>query len=200
MAAPAEFTEEHHWGWKGPFLERVPFLEQPQLESWCGAAHRADVPAGTNRYLMSTMGTATGEKLRTIDRAQVFTVDRAMVVSVASGMALLAGLLLIYVPVIRHPVTLLVVAVLLGMAALVEPEATLLVSQAASLGVVLALVAAALRKNALRLRRSRGRGASALILDRSSSRYVRRPAAAGNDATTEIMTDMEPVPVADSQE
>jgi hypothetical protein len=57
-----------------------------------------------------------------------------------------AGLVLIYVPAVRHPVALLAAAVLLGAAAVRYPEPALLASQAASVGAVLAILAGWLRR------------------------------------------------------
>ena len=54
---------------------------------------------------------------------------------------MLIGLLLIYMPVFRHPVSLLCVGLVLLSGALLAPESILLVSQSAALGLVLVLVA-----------------------------------------------------------
>ena len=64
----------------------------------------------------------------------------------ASLVALGAGLALIYVPALRRPRTLAVAAGVLLLAALIEPELTLLAGQAASLGLALSLAALTLRR------------------------------------------------------
>ena len=71
----------------------------------------------------------------------------------ASGAALVAGLLLIYVPGSRHPAALLgAVVVLLGIGML-YPEPTLLFAQAVILGLALTLVAGLLERSVARRRR-----------------------------------------------
>ena len=71
----------------------------------------------------------------------------------AAGAALVAGLLLIYVPLSRHPATLLVVGVALLATGLIAPEPTLLLAQAASLGLALTLLAGMLERGVARRRR-----------------------------------------------
>ncbi len=75
--------------------------------------------------------------------------DRAL----GLGAALVAGLLLIYVPVSRHPATLLTMGMALLAAGLIAPEPTLLLAQAACLGLVLTLLAGMLERGAARRRR-----------------------------------------------
>ena len=62
----------------------------------------------------------------------------------ASGTALIVGLLLIYVPVTRHPAALLVAGAALATLGVLYPEPACLAAQASSLGLMLALVAALL--------------------------------------------------------
>ena len=74
------------------------------------------------------------------EQAEVHTAGRTWIV-LGLGRALVAGLLLIYVPASRHPATLLVVGIVLLAAGMIAPEPTLLLAQAASLGLVLTLLA-----------------------------------------------------------
>ena len=67
-------------------------------------------------------------------QAELHTAGRTWIVLWASGVALVAGLLLIYVPASRRPATLLVVGIGLLAAGLIAPEPTLLLAQAAGLG------------------------------------------------------------------
>ena len=138
VANPAGFTGEFRWGWQGYFWGRQPLLDQAQLESWVGAAPRDPLPERANLYLFSTLGN--------VEQAEVHTAGRAWIVLWASGAALVAGLLLIYVPASRHPATLLVVGIALLAAGLIAPEPTLLLAQAASLGLVLTLLAGLLER------------------------------------------------------
>ncbi len=146
LVNPDGFANEFHWGWQGYFWGRQPLLDQSQLESWIGATPRDPVSDRANLYLFSTLGN--------VERAEIRTAARTWIVFWASGAALVAGLLLIYVPAGRHPVTLLTVGMVLLASGLIVPEPTLLLAQAASLGLALSLLAGFLDRGAGR-RRSR---------------------------------------------
>jgi hypothetical protein len=88
-----------------------------------------------------------------VKQAEVRTAGRTWIVLWASGAALVAGLLLIYVPIGRHPATLLTLGTALLAAGLIAPEPTLLLAQAACLGLVLTLLAGMLERGAARRRR-----------------------------------------------
>jgi len=72
---------------------------------------------------------------------------------IASWAALVAGLLLIYVPRSRHPGTLLVVGIVLLCVGQLWPEPTVLFAQAAGLGLALTLLAGLLERGVARRRR-----------------------------------------------
>ena len=126
LAPPADLIPEYRWDWQGWHWGRQSVLDQPHLETWSGGRHLSDLAAQTNRYLFSTLGS--------VEKCTLRTVTRATLVLGASGLMLVAGLVLIYVPAVRHPVVLLLAAVLLGCAAISYPEPALLASQAASAG------------------------------------------------------------------
>ena len=107
---------------------------------------RDALPDRVNVYLFSSLGNVV--------QAEVRTAGRTWIVLLASGAALVAGLLLIYVPVSRHPATLLTMGMALLSAGLIAPEPTLLLAQAACLGLVLTLLAGMLERGAARRRRS----------------------------------------------
>ncbi len=144
LVAPEGFTSESPWSWTGYLFARHPLLEQPELEEWSGAVKRSPVSQETNRYLFSTTGYPGQAVLR--------TANRSWIVLGASGLALVAGLMLIYVPAGRHPATLLVAAVALACAGSLYPAPTLLVAQAASLGLGLTLLAGLLERSVARRR------------------------------------------------
>ncbi len=136
LTPPEGFAGEQTWTWRGFCWGRRPLLDQSQLENWVGVRPRA-APAGqVNEYLFSAFGN--------VDRCVVRTAGRSWIVLAASGAALLAGLLLIYVRRLSHPAVLLSATVLLAAAGLVYPEPAMLAAQAAVLGLALALVAAVL--------------------------------------------------------
>jgi len=191
IVAPSGFASEFNWGWNGAFWGRQPLLDQSQLEAWTGAPHRTGRPEETNCYLFSSLGT--------IGRCELRTASRSWIVLGASGAALVVGLLLIYVPASRHPGTLFAVAVLLLCAGLLYPEPTLLMSQAASLGLALTLLAGLLERSVARRRRGVVPGeTSSSILERDSTETEFRPRVAGNQASTDAIPAPMPLTPSDS--
>ncbi|MGO8744561.1 MAG: hypothetical protein ACLQNE_01100 [Thermoguttaceae bacterium] len=184
---PAEFAPEFVWGWNGMFWGRQPVMEQFQLETWAGARHFTELPSQTNRYLFSTLGAVT--------RCRIRTADRALIVLAASGLALVGGLLVIYVRACRHPAALLVAAIALAAAAILLPDAALLGTQAAGLGLLAAMAAALLRRSGVRRTRGVLRDPSSSVFERGSS--PASPRAAGN-ASTQIASPAVPVSIPDS--
>jgi hypothetical protein len=126
-------TAEQQWMWKNGGWGRQPNLRQQDLEHWIGATAQDPVPSKMNQYLFTSIGPVIDLQVRTLARATILLI--------VSGVTLLIGLLLIYAPVFRHPVSLLCVGLMLLCGALLAPESILLVSQAAALGLVLVLVA-----------------------------------------------------------
>jgi hypothetical protein len=115
-------------------------LSQAELEAWAGLRHPGNSPAptGMNVYLFSSLGR--------IESCEIVTAGRSTIVFASSGIALLAGLLLIYVRAARHPVVLLAAAALLAGLAAIYPELAMLAAQTSALGLALALLAAFLRQ------------------------------------------------------
>jgi hypothetical protein len=146
LSAPDGFAGEFSWDWNGYFWGRRPLLDQTQLESWVGGPHRTATPADCNCYLFSSFGA--------IDHGKLHTAGRSWIVLLASGAALIAGLLLLYVPRSRHPAALLLAAVLLAAVGLLYPEPAWLLAQAAGLGLALTLLAALLARGIVRPRPS----------------------------------------------
>jgi hypothetical protein len=159
VTPPKGFTGEFTWGWAGAFWGRQSLLEQEELETWVGTARRTTVPQATNRYLFSSLGD--------VRQCEFSTAGRSWIVLVASGAALVAGLLLIYVPVSRHPGCLFGAAVLLLCVGVIYPEPTLLIAQAAILGLGLTLLAGLLERSVARRRRA------AILPEAASSILVR---------------------------
>lgn len=134
LADPRGFVSEYRWGFMGYFWGRQPVLSQAELETWVGAEHRAAPSDGLNVYLFSTLGTIEGGEVR--------TASRALIVLLSSGTVLLIGLLLVYVPSLRHPVALMALAFGLLSLGMIYPEPTILLAQTSSIGLVLAMIAA----------------------------------------------------------
>jgi hypothetical protein len=126
LGVPEHMTPEQEWSWNGWSWRRQPYMDQRDLERWIGASVQQMVPAQTNQYLFTTIG-----PLRIFT---VQTVRRSSLVLVVSGLTLLVGLLLIYIPGTRHPALLFAAGVVLTASAASWPEVVLLVVQAALLG------------------------------------------------------------------
>ena len=152
VSRPGRYTSEFVWGWEGSYWGRQPFLKQFALENWVGGdlsfgvLHRPAPSLRTNRYLFSTLGAA--------DLLEVRTVARSLIVLAASGAALVAGLLLLYVPWTRRRGVLLVALVVLLSLGAIYPEPVMLIAQAASIGLILSLVAGFLQRVVARPKRT----------------------------------------------
>ena len=136
------------------------------------------MPEATSRYLFSSSGPVRQSELR--------TASRWLIVLGGSLTALSAGLVLIYLPGLRHPAGLLVAAMVLLGAALVYPEPALLALQAASLGLALSLLAGLLHRILARERHWVVRPeVTSSVLHKGSTQAQYRPSAAGSRASTE---------------
>lgn len=192
MVVPSGFTAEYRWGWNGLAWARRAVLDQTALESWSGAQAGMDPPVGANCYLFSSLGT--------VGRCELQTATRSLIVLTASGMALVIGLLLIYVPAMRHPLVLLMLAAALLCAVMIYPGPSLLLSQAASLGVLLTFLAALLQRSAGRRRVTAvplEPGSSALF-EKGSTQVQHRRVPVGSRSSTEAAPAPVPMPVSDS--
>ena len=142
-----------------------------------GGKHLGDFTTGTNRYLYSGHGTLPPLTVR--------TARRSWVVLVASMPVLVAGLAWLYVPLVRRGDVLFVLSLLLLAVALVYPDAVLVLLQAASLGLALALLGTLLQRLVSR-RRSRwpSWGGAAPVSEHASSEFSGRVLLAGSVSTT----------------
>lgn len=170
VGAPAEYTEECTWHWESLGWGREPVLSQSQLEDWSGARHDVQPAPQLRQYLFSTMG---GQRVM-----QATTVRLSQLVLGASGTLLVIGLLLIYIPRLRHPAVALAAACCLAAAVLLMPDFALILGEAATIGVVLVFLAmwleraVAHRRSSGRLARSRSNSA---VLERGSTQTHYRP-------------------------
>jgi hypothetical protein len=190
LASPQGFAGEHAWAWSGYFWGRQPLMDQEKLESWVGAPHRDSVPADANEYLFSAFGH--------IQQGELYTAGRSWIVMLASGIALLAGLVLIYVPLTRHPAALLVAVALLLAVGLIYPEPAWLAAQAATLGLLLALLAAVLAGGISRQRQKFGIPEMASAARESVLTTASRPLPAGGSTSTQSIRAVVIPPPADT--
>jgi hypothetical protein len=130
---PAGFVNESQWRWMGGFWSRQPSLQDAQLADWIGsAANETPLPRGAHVYLLSSVGEFPSLSL--------WTARRSHVVFVASLVSLMIGLAVIHLSVIRKPAVLFVLAAAVGICGFISLDLTILLLQAAVLGVALSLI------------------------------------------------------------
>jgi hypothetical protein len=138
LLPPAEVTPVLSWTRRGFFWVRTARLLPQDLERWIGATPQpGDLPDTANQYLFSSFGP--------LGQLQFSLATRGAILMTMSGFALVIGLLLIYVSVLRHPATLFAGSLVLFTAILWYPELALALLQASVLGLVLTMVACALK-------------------------------------------------------
>ncbi len=172
VAAGVDLIPEFRWGWGDFYWGRYPLRSQAQLESWIGATAGAQPPPGaTNEYLFQVRHVP--------DQLHVRTATRATVVLLCSGVVLLLGLILLYVPASREPGVILALSVVLLAVGLLYPEPALLAAQAAVLGVVLVVISALLKRLAARPKQE--------VLAPSVSSLITPQRAASDGAATAVL-------------
>lgn len=183
FVSPEGFTSEYTWDFNGYAWGRKPLLGESELADWVTGYNEAgnSVHPGANQYLFSSLGP--------VEKCELRTADRTWIVLCASGAALVLGLLLIYVPMSRHPATLLATAMILLCVGMLYPEPTLLVAQAASLGLALTLIAGLLQRSVARRRRGTiMTEASSSIMDTGSTQTQYPPPLSGGPISTQSTT------------
>jgi len=176
LYADPEFARAFDWTWRGFYWARRPWWGQSELEAWVGATRASEVPRGENQYVFSSLGP--------VNTCSVWTSHRASFVLLGSGFALVAGLVLLYVPAFRQRGLLFALGITLASVALLLPDYTMLLVQAAGAGVVLALIAGLLEALAARRRiRPSTANPSSTSERRSSHSGSRRPQVGSLDST-----------------
>lgn len=132
------WTSEYHWKWNGWFWERTPTLSQKDVGIWVDSkqVQTLSIPTETNIYLFSSLQPPV--------ECQFYVVDRGVMVLLSSGVFLLVGLLLIYIPKLRYPGVLFVLVIAAFTSIVYRPAVFLVLLEAGILGIVLALFAAML--------------------------------------------------------
>lgn len=196
LSAPDKYTREFHWQWSGVCWAREPSWSESELEEWSGAAPPAEpvraaaemsdngvaprpLTAAGNAYLFSAVGS--------IEPLALQTASRARLVLWASLPILLCGLALIYFPALRHPAGIFALAILVLAAGLVDSEAALLLAQASTLGIGLAIVAALLARKSLRpamVVTVPVRGSSKALIERGTTEIYHRAPSGSSPAST----------------
>ena len=134
LAPPPAYATEMQWEWGVWPLFARPARNQDQLESWIGASRQDPLSDGMNEYLFSTLGTTPPLPL--------MVASRRTLLGTGGGIALVVGLALYYVRVLRSPVILLGLTVVVAASSIIWPEAAILTAQAAAIGLAIALAVA----------------------------------------------------------
>ena len=184
LLTPEKLTPEFQWSWQGWHWGRTHAVRSEELVAQLGLADYQPSSPSNNRYVFSSLGVPTDVSL--------WTVSRSLLVFVASFAALIVGLIFIYVPVARHPVALLVAAILLTALSSLYPGPVVLIAQAASIGIALALMAGILRRATSRRQHSAKvvRSAPSSILERTSNEFYQRPSPSVSTATAPVVMDL----------
>jgi hypothetical protein len=157
-------------------------MNQYQLESWCGARHDTAISATARHYLFGTLGPQHS--------LQLVAMRLAYLVLVGSGGALALGLLLLYVPALRHPVVWLLLGCALAAGAGIWPQPAMIAAQSAALGLLLVALAGLLKRISWRRRPLPVpliRQSASSILDRGSTQtqlHMRAASGVGHTSTT----------------
>jgi len=160
---PEELASEHSWSWQWLWWTRRPALKQDDLEELTGAQHLEPLPQRVNQYVFSG-----GSEVHAVS---LQTASRSMLVLLGSGLALVAGLLVLHVRAVRRPTAFVLAAVVLLAGTLWAPALALLAMQAAVLGVTLGVISLLIARRAARRRTwdtSESRGGSSLFDLRST--------------------------------
>ncbi|MGD9127874.1 MAG: hypothetical protein PVH19_10905 [Planctomycetia bacterium] len=138
VSTPREVLSESAWQWEGGLFQREPLMDTAELERWVGSKTLTEKKPQVNLYLFSSFGAPEEITFR--------VANRSFIVLSASGLVLIVGFLLIYVPVTRHPAVLLTLGVALGSLGVIYTEPILLGLQASALGVILVGVTMILKR------------------------------------------------------
>lgn len=187
MADPAGFASENAWGWDNYLWRQRPLVGQREIERWVGARPDAGEAPRSQGYVFS------GFEFPRAPRLAVW--EQSYIVLLGAGAALLFGLLLVQLPRLRHPAILLALAIGVLSTALFWPHASILLGQAALLGIALSVLAALLRslvrqRHVVRLPTRRS---ASSIVTRGSSRgpaHLASPAGSNSSTKTTISVEM----------
>ncbi|MEI6239716.1 MAG: hypothetical protein WCR51_04965 [Planctomycetia bacterium] len=142
VVPPSGWTSQQRWRWSDFGPEYAPLVSRAALADWIAAAAQrrpatADVPVAERRVVYAGVGDP--------GTAAVWMAPTWLLVLVVSGVALATGLAMVYRAALRRVPVVLSIGAVAALVAAVVPDLAPLVGLAAVPGVVLSLVAAALR-------------------------------------------------------
>ncbi len=132
LLTDSRLTSANHWQRDGWFWTQIGSVNQPNLEYMTGASTQVNVPGSANQYLFSSFDP--------INEFEIRTCRRRVLVYGTSSLILLMGLSLIYVPVTRQPIVLMIIGVGLATSVALLPTASVLIAQASLLGCALVIL------------------------------------------------------------
>lgn len=178
VVAPSGWVPQRRWIWRAGFLDRLMGGTQGDLERAFRASPQIEPPPEANQYLFSSFAPGAMVEARVMDRATL--------VLIASGAVLACGLASLYMPRLRHPAMLWLIAVAGVSTSMIMPALAALVLQAGALGVALALCGVALHRLVRRRQGQRSvvRGVSGSVAEKPISDFRKGRADSGMQATT----------------
>lgn len=137
LSGPTNLAADMQWQWVGTHFGRVGRLSQAELERFSGASLQTDLPQSANAFLFSSFGS--------LPKIEIRVASRRTVLLMCSGLVLVAGLALLYLPALRHPLMIMLLGVGVAALTLWNPDGAILVAQAAVAGLGCALLAQLLK-------------------------------------------------------
>lgn len=128
---PSGWAPEYQWSRIGLFWGRVPSVRMEEIGLYPETTEEVPISSEANQYLFSSLNPP--------DQSSLMIVDRSVIVLFASSISLLIGLILIYFPQTRYAGALLGLGIALIAMVSYQPTPVLLMLQASSLGVLIAL-------------------------------------------------------------
>ena len=132
LSVSDNLISENAWRQRGLLLHRATNYSDAELNSWVGTGERRITSPAMSSHLFSSVGS--------IDSVGIRTTRRTTLVATCSGIVLLTGFALIYVPALRHPGFFLAAAVLLFGAGFFAPQLAGVLGHASELGVFLVIL------------------------------------------------------------
>jgi hypothetical protein len=133
IGCPVGWTLEYDWAWNGLFWWRVPSIRKSDLGFTSNSTAAEPALSESSHYVFS--------HLQPPSYVTLYIVKRSLIILCASSIALLIGLVFIYVPQSRYAGSLFGLGIASAAVLLYQPPLVLLMLQAAVFGVFLALTA-----------------------------------------------------------
>jgi len=131
IGSPAGWTLEYDWSWNGLFWWRVPSIRKSDIGFAADPQATDTVTSAPSQYVFS--------HLHPPPHVTLYIVNRSTIILFSSSIALFIGLVLIYVPQSRYAGSLFGLGIVLLAVLFYQPPIALLMLQAATFGVFLAL-------------------------------------------------------------